>query len=41
MGMSLRSKKESKRACKEEDETKPGKKVNLNYKRILSFLAAI
>lgn len=42
MGMSLRSKKESKRACKKEDETKPGKKkVNLNYKRILSFLAAI
>lgn len=26
MGMSLRSKKESKRACKKEDETKPGKK---------------
>lgn len=35
------ARKKSRRVCKKEDETKPEKKVNLNYKRILSFLAAI
>lgn len=44
MAMSLRSKKESKRACiggKKRMTPKPEKKVNLNYKRIPSFLATI